>query len=351
MKTSIRRILFGAILFLATQLVAVFGYRLAGWSWMDAVYMVVITIFGVGYGEVRPVLDPGLRLFTIFVIVAGTSSAVYVVGGFLQMATEGEINRALGARRMSREIEVLEGHLIICGFGRMGLLLARHMVEAQRPFVIVDRDEARVDQAQSLGYLVRLGDATDEQLLMEVGIGRATTLATVLPNDALNVFITLTARNLNPGLMILARGEQGSTEKKLLQAGANRVVLPASIGAIRMAHLITHPASLDFLSANNSLSSLNEILAQIHVQLDELPIKPQSDWVGTSIENVEIRGKGSFIVVALRRAAGEMIIHPSPEVFLHGGDTLIVVGRRGDLPKISRRLAQERRGLYRGTRF
>ncbi|MBE9032436.1 potassium channel protein [filamentous cyanobacterium LEGE 11480] len=352
MKTSLQRILIGTIVFGLTQLIAVVGYRLAGWGWMDAIYMVVITIFGVGYGEVKPILDPGLRLFTIFVIVAGTSSAVYIVGAFLQMVTEGEINRAFGARRMTKEIEQLSQHVIICGFGRMGVLLARRMTEAGRSFVIVDFDEARIEQAQALGYLVRHGDATDEQLLAEAGITQAAVLATVLPNDAVNVFITLTARNLNPELLILARGERGSTEKKLLQAGANRVVLPASIGATRMAHLITHPASLDFLDTSNSLSSLNEILSQVHVQLDELPIPPQSELAGASIGTIEVRGRGSFIVVAIRRANGEMLIHPGAAVFLHAGDTLIVMGHRGDLPKFARQLAaQQKQRLYRGAKF
>lgn len=314
--------------------------------------MVVITIFGVGYGEVKPISEPGLRLFTMFVIVAGTSSAVYIVGGFLQMVTEGEINRALGARRMTKEIKTLEHHIIICGFGRMGVLLARRLQEAGRSLVVVDREEERIQQAQALGYLVRLGDATDERILEEAGIARAAALATVLPNDAVNVFITLTARNLNPKLMILARGERSTTEKKLLQAGANRVVLPAAIGATRMAHLITHPASVDFLEMDNSLSSLNEILAQAHVQLDELVVSPHSELVGASVGTVEVRGKGVFLVVALRREDGEMLIHPGLDVFVHVGDTLIVMGRQGDMPQFSRRLAQTRGRLsYRGAKF
>jgi voltage-gated potassium channel len=352
MKTSFQRILVGTVFFVLTQIIAVAGYRLAGWSWMDALYMVVITIFGVGYGEVRPILDPALRLFTIFVIVAGTSSAVYMVGGFVQMVTEGEINRALGARKMTKEIQQLERHVIICGFGRMGMLLASQLGEAGQAFVVVDLDEGRIAQAQALGYLVRLGDASDERILQEAGIDRAVALATVLPNDAVNVFITLTARNLNAELMILARGERSSTEKKLLQAGANRVVLPAAIGATRMAHLITHPASVDFLDWSNSLASLNETLAKAHVQLDELPVSPRSELIGTDLGSLELRGQGSFIVVALRRADGEMLVHPGSEVFIHGGDTLITVGRKGDLPQAVKHLAQpSKKLLYRGARF
>jgi voltage-gated potassium channel len=349
MKTPLRRLLIGTAAFVLTLVIAVSGYRIAGWSWMDAIYMVVITIFGVGYGEVRPIVSTELRLFTIFVIVAGTSSVVYSIGAFLQMVTEGEINRALGARRMTKEIDTLDRHVIICGFGRMGVLLAARMVEARRSFVVVDRDEERIAQAQALGYLVRLGDATDETLLEAVGIRRAAVLATVLPNDALNVFITLTARNLNPAMMILARGEQASTEKKLMQAGANRVVLPAAIGATRMAHLITHPASLDFLDTSNSLSSLNEILSQVQVELDELPIVAHSELIGANIGAIEVRGQGTFIVVAVRHGNGEMVIHPVPETVLELGDILIVMGRRGDLPQFIRQLAplRSRRGRAR----
>ncbi|MCY7321546.1 MAG: NAD-binding protein, partial [Phormidesmis sp. CAN_BIN36] len=173
MQGSMKRILTGALFFIATLIMAVAGYMLAGWSLMDAVYMVVITTFGVGYGEVHPITSTNLRIFTICVIIAGTSSAVYTVGGFVQMITEGEINKALGARRMTRSIETLEQHVIICGFGRMGQILARKMLDANIPCVIIDNNAERVAMAESSGYLIRVGNATDEAILHTAGIDRA----------------------------------------------------------------------------------------------------------------------------------------------------------------------------------
>ncbi len=195
---------------------AVAGYILAGWSLLDAIYMVVITVFGVGFGEIGP-MTPALRVFTMFVIVAGYTSVVYIVGGFLQMIAEGEFNKALGARRMAREIENLEDHIIICGFGRIGLILARKLTEARIPFVIIDNNPDRVAAAEERGYLVRLGSAADEVVLESAGIHRAKALATVLPDDAINVFITLTARNLNTNMIILSRGELPTTEKNYVR--------------------------------------------------------------------------------------------------------------------------------------
>ncbi len=342
MYGSFRRIFTGAIFFVITSVVAVVGYTLAGWNLLDAIYMVVITIFGVGYGEVQPVDSPTLKIFTILVIIAGTSAAVYMVGGFIQMVTEGEIKRALGARRVDRDIETLQQHVIICGFGRIGQILARKMTEAKQPFVIVDNNVERMVKVEEMGYLVRIGNATDEAILLSAGIQRARFLATALPDDAANVFITLTARGLNPDLVILARGELPSTEKKLRLAGANHVVLPATIGALRMAHMITHPAALDFLDQNDGRRNLNEQLAQINVQIDELAIATDSPLVSKTISDIEVRGKGTFIVVALRKVDGTTVVEPDQTIVLSAGDTIIVIGHRGDIPQFAQRYALKR---------
>jgi voltage-gated potassium channel len=238
MRQSIKNILTGVVCFLLIAIMAVTGYVLSGWSLIDSIYMVIITVFGVGFGEIGP-MTPTLRAFTMLVIVAGYVSVVYIVGGFIQVITEGEFNRALGARRMTREIASLKDHVIICGFGRIGQILARKLVEARMPFVVLDSNPDRIAAAEARGYLVRLGNAADEVILESAGIERAKVLASVLPDDAINVFITLTARNLNSELIIVARGEFPSTEKKLRQAGADHVVLPAEIGALRLSHIIT----------------------------------------------------------------------------------------------------------------
>lgn len=351
MHDSFRRILVGSAFFVATITLAVLGYMLMGWDALDAIYMVVITIFGVGYGEVQPLESPAEKIFTILVIVSGTSSAVYIIGGFLQMVTEGEINSALAARRQTQGIEKLDRHAIICGFGRMGAILAKRLHEAGKPFAIVDRDPSVIETAQSLGYLVKLGDAAEEEVLSEVGIERAQFLATVLPDDALNVFITLTARGLNPNLTILARGEKPTTENKLRLAGADRVVLPAEIGALQMSNYITHPTVFEFLEQQDGHNTLNEILSQIHLELTELAIGKNSTLRGRTIGELEVRGKGVFLVVALRRPDGEIFTHPDASAMLDVGDTVMVVGHAGDIPKFARRHEVKHELRYRGTKL
>ena len=350
MNSSFKHIILGAIAFIMTILVAVAGYILAGWSLLDAIYMSVITIFGVGYGEVKPITSPQLRVFTILVIVAGYTSVVYIVGGFVQMVTEGEINKALNSRRMTRDINTLKQHVLICGFGRIGQILARRLASSKQPFIVIDNNGDRIAEAQASGYLVLCGNATDERVLKSAGIEQAKALATVLPDDAVNVFITLTARELNPALLILARGEFPSTEKKLKLAGANQVVLPASIGAERMAQMITHPAAMDFLNQDDGRQTINELLAEIDVQMDELVILSDSPLVGQTISDIEVRGKGSFIVVALRKGDGTMVIHPKHEVLLEAEDTVIVMGHRGDIPQFARNNVLKRDLRYRGSR-
>lgn len=207
MQTSMQRIFTGMALLALTCVAAVTVYCLAGWDLLDAVYMVVITIFGVGYGEVRPLTDPRLKLFTMVLVVAGCSSGAYLIGGFVQMLAEGEVNRFLGARKMTKGIGSLSGHAIICGFGRVGQILARDLTYLRHPFVVVDTNADRLREAEAQGCHVLIGDAVEERVLLLAGIERARVLACVLPNDTVNVFITLSARELNPNLEIIARGE------------------------------------------------------------------------------------------------------------------------------------------------
>jgi voltage-gated potassium channel len=309
----------------------------------------VITIFGVGYGEVQPLETPIEKLFTIGVIIAGTSSAVYIIGGFMQMITEGEINRAFAAQRKRRTMENLRDHIVLCGFGRMGQVLAKQLTEAGEFLVIIDAQRDRAQRAEEQGYLAYQGSASDESLLVTVGIERARVLATVLPDDATNVFITLTAKELNPQITVLARGELPSTEKKLRLAGADHVILPATLSGVRMANLITRPAAVDFLAQQAERDHLNDLLAQIDVQMDELAIAPDSLLLGKTIREIEIRSKGTFIIVALRRVNGEMFIHPAPSLMLGAGDTLLILGHQSDIPQFARNYELKPQFRYRGA--
>lgn len=338
MGTSNHRIATGVLFMLITCVVGVVGYLVAGWDLLDAVYMVVITIFGVGYGEVRAIDSPALRVFTIGLIIAGCSALIYILGGIFQFITEGELNRVLGRRRMSREIDKLKDHVIVCGFGRLGRVLAEEFAKLSVPFVVVDRDAARVTSAIEEGYLVVEGDASDEHVLHEAGIDHARALATVLPLDAVNVFITLTARTLNTELKIVARGEEPATEKKLHMAGATRVVLPASIGAQRIAHTIVRP-TLEELFDENSMQGLCAELHRIGVHLNELRIEEDSPLKDGTVSELENIADGGFMVVAIRREGFSIIHNPKRDERLHSGDEVLIMGHEGDMPDIKAAVA------------
>ncbi|MEO0541162.1 MAG: NAD-binding protein [Cyanobacteria bacterium P01_A01_bin.105] len=355
MDKSVQRIAIGVTFFTITILVAVCGYVIAGWSLLEAVYMVVITVFGVGYGEVRPIEGASLKAFTILVIIAGALSVAYIISGIIQVVAAGEIQKALDLRRMVQTIENLSGHIIICGYGRIGQTLAQQLTAEHRAFVVLDSNPDKISRGQALGYLCYLGNAADEVDLEAVGIHRADAIATVLPDDAVNVFVTLTARELNSSLMILARGEAAATEKKLRLAGANHVVLPTSISALRMAHLLINPATEDFLAQidsgqANGRNNLNQLLAEIDIQIREVPVNPQSELIGKTIGDIEVKGRGTFIIVALRRRYGEILVHPDRQVALHDGDAVLIMGHPDDMPTMIRNQMSRPKLQYRGAR-
>ncbi len=349
MNSSMRRIIVGATFFGLTCVVAVTGYMIAGWQFLDAIYMVVITVFGVGYGEAKPLDHPNLKIFTMAVIIAGCSSGIYFVGGFVQMLAEGEINRVLGTRRMSKGIEQLSGHTLICGYGRVGQMLASDLAAANQQFVIIDSSESRIGEAQAMGYLTLLGNASEERTLEAAGILRARVMAAVLSDDTSNVFVTLTARDLNPTIQIIARAESPSTEKKLIRSGANRVVLPALIGATKIAHMIVRPSAEDMLLEATGNAHLNEELRHIGLELTEIELKPESPLVGQKVGNVEVSGQGGFVVVAIKRRDGTVVRAPDPSEDLAAGDTFVILGHDKALPDLMRR-AKPRTTNYRGVR-
>ena len=315
---------------------------------MDACYMVVITIYGVGYGEVQPVETPGLKLFTMLVIVAGCSAAIYVVGGFVQMVAEGEINRALGVRRTTKGIEMLQEHAIVCGFGRVGRILADELRRAGTDLVIVDNDADRLSEAERNGMLVVLGSATQEDILEQAGLLRAQVLAAVLPDDAANILVTLTARELSENVRIIARGEYPATERKLLRSGADKVVLPAAIGASKIAHLMTTPSAEQWLSDELGRSHLNDELRQIGLTLHEISIDAGSVLVGRFVTEIESLCPGGFVVVAVRQSDGDLVQDAAAWPQLSAGDTLLVLGHNEEVLHLARRgTAQQTH--YRGS--
>lgn len=350
MQTSMQRIITGIALLTIISVTAVVVYNRAGWDLVDAIYMVVITIFGVGYGEVRPLTDPRLKLFTMVLVVAGCSSGAYVIGGFVQMLAEGEVNRFLGARKMTKGISSLRDHAIICGYGRVGQILARELRQLCQLFVIVDNNADRLREAEAEGCLVVIGDATDEQTLRLAGVERARVLASVLPDDTLNVFITLTARDLNASLEIIARGESPLTERKLLRAGADKVVLPAAIGASKIAHLITRPSAESLLRDATGSTHLNEGLTAIGLQMSELLVEAGSSIDGQTLRSVELSGNAGFVIVAIKAADGTINRHPKGETILNPRDKIIIVGHLESLPQLVARTKTRASLTLRGAR-
>jgi len=306
------------------------GYRIAGWSWSDAIYMVFITAFSVGFGEVVPVTDPWLRVWTMALIVLGCTGIIFITGTLVQWLTETQIQRALGGKRMEHEIEKLKNHTIICGFGRIGRMIASQLEAGGIPFVILDQAPDRVAEVREAGWLTMQGEATDETVLRAAGIARARVLATVLPNDAANVFITLSARNMNPSIQIIARGEVPSTERKLLQAGANRVVLPAHIGADRIAHLILHPNARELLGGKTKSSvDFEHHLTELGLDMEEIEIGADSPWARRRVGDVEKEAAGRLLAVAILRKEGGTDMNPDPAAMLMPGDALVVMKRGG----------------------
>jgi voltage-gated potassium channel len=319
---------------LAVFVVSVVGFLTFGWSLIDSVYMVVITMFGVGFGEVHPLINAWEKIFTMLVIIGGTSAVVFVIGEVIRFITEGEILKVLGELKKSRQVEGVSQHAIICGFGRIGQILAHDLAAYGFPFVVVDMADDRSAMAEAAGYLFVKGSATEEETLIRAGAERAQVLATDLPQDTLNVFITLTARNLNRNLRIIARGEQPSTEKKLLQAGANEVVLPAAIGGSRIAHIITRPATMNFLGDSRGI--IGEELKRLGVEIDELRLHRHRFLVGKKVQELQDLAGGNLLVLAIQRADGNVLRSDLLEESRCDGDAVIIVGRTHALPPILR---------------
>lgn len=332
LTSSVRHLRNGTTFLFVVCCVAIAGYMIAGWTFIEAVYMAIITVFTVGYEEVHSVDHPALRIFTIGIIVSGCTCYLYIGGALVQFLIEGQIENALGKRRMSKTIEKLRNHTIICGFGRVGRMLATELEEAGHPFVIIERREDIEEELQEMGYLFFRNDATLESSLVAAGVRNARSIAVVLPDDAANVFITLSSRNLNPGLSIIARGMTPSTEGKLIQAGADRVVLPEHIGAERIAGLILRPTASSMITDGVLISHIANDLADMGLDVEEFSIPKGSNLVGMSPTDLESAGSSAFLIVAVVRSTGETIHRPSSATRFEEGDIIIIVCHSGEIP-------------------
>jgi len=322
------KLLSGTIVWMAIVfMVSTIGYAMAGWPLGDAAYMVLTTVYSVGYGEVRPVDTAFLRLWTIMTIVLGCTGMIVLTGALIQVFNLYQFRRFLGLDRMQNEIERLDTHAIICGYGRIGVQLAKALTEARHPFVIIEREAAKAEEARTAGYLTITGEATHEDVLMQGRIDRARVLVCALPNDAANVFITLSARNLNPAVQIIARGEAPTTESKLFHAGANKVVLPTHIGAERITELILFPATESMLGDIREVGTIKRNLNDFGLDLEVVTAGERGALTGVTVGEAERRGAGAFFIVQIDRDGGQSIQHPGEDVRIEPGDLILLVVR------------------------
>ncbi|MBV8076468.1 MAG: potassium channel protein [Planctomycetaceae bacterium] len=328
-RTSVRRLVIGFTTVLAVVVLGTLGYIMLGWTPLDALFMVVITISGVGFGEVRPMGSTAERVHTMLIIALGMIAVAYTVAGFVQFLTEGEILRLLGHQRMRRQIEEMSGHTVVAGFGRVGSLVCDDLAAAEVSFVVIERSPEKVGEIEGRGFHYVIGDATEEKVLREAGLERARTLVTAMPSDAETVFITLTARQMCPGVMIVARAEQPSTLKKLRQAGANHVVLPAAIGANRIVSLLTNPTAVEFTELVTQRSRLA-------IEMDDIPIKPGSPLEGKTLRDADIGRRTGVIVIAIKRVDGRVEFPPSGDEPFALGDNIVILGHRSNLEQFRR---------------
>lgn len=293
------------------------GYMsIEGWNFLDSIYMTVITIASVGFKEVHDLSYNG-RVFTIVLIVSGAGTLLYTLDAGAKLVLEGELQEIFGRRRLEKKIKELKGHYIVCGYGRMGKIICRELKGRGVRFVVIEKSPDLLKEKEDT--LVLEGDATQDDILKDAGIKMAKGLISVLPTDAENLYVVLTARGLNSNLLIVARaGEEGS-EQKLLRAGADRVVSPYHIGGLRIAHTILKPAVVDFIEFATKSGNID-------LQMEEVTIHKGSKLAGLTLDECGIGKDLGVIIVAIRQPGGEMKFNPTFRTTIDVGDTLIALG-------------------------
>lgn len=316
------------ILYFLIVIIGTCGYLIIeGWEVMDSLYMTVITLTTIGYGEVNE-CSPAGRLFTMFFIFIGVGFNAYVVGNVIQFLVEGRIRHVFGRYKLEKEISRLKNHYIICGYGRIGRVLCEYLKQKKRQFVVVECDESRTPTLNADEVLYIIGSATSEANLTEARIENARGLVAVLGTDADNVFLVLKARHLNPKLFIVARSMHDDSKKTLYAAGADNVISPYDLGARRIAHAILRPTVIHFLE----LAFADQ---KTDIQLEEISVTQKSELVGKELKDSGIRQKLNLIIIAVKKSDGSMLFNPQANTVLNAGDTVIVVGQNDNLFKLS----------------
>jgi len=315
--------------FIVTLTIFIFAGGTAGymiiekWSFMDSLYMTAITIATVGFSEVHPLSDIG-HMYTIFLIFIGVGFFAYIGSALVQFTIDGRLKDMWGRRKLEKQINKLKNHYIICGYGRIGRVLFQQLTDNFKDIVVVEQDPNLLPVMEEDGITYVLGSSTEEKSLLKAGIKYAQGLVAVLGEDTDNVFLVLTARQLNPNIYIVARACREASKKTLLAAGADRVDSPYDVGAVRMAQAIIRPTVLNFLDYTFAKK-------QNEIQMEETKISENSELVGCSLQESGIRQKFNLILIAIKKNDGQMLFNPSSKTCLNEGDTVISLGQPDDL--------------------
>jgi voltage-gated potassium channel len=319
-----RRVLVAAGALLSVVTLGTVGFMVLGPApLLDALYMTVITISTVGFREVTPV-NQATTVFTIFLVLAGVVGIGYSFGIIVEFMVEGHLTSILEGRRMQKRISELDSHYVIAGMGRVGSVVAAELTDAGVSFVVIDSCETCRETADEAGWLLIHGDATDEKVLIDAGIERARGLVAALDTDADNLFVSLSARTLNPSVQIVARSTSLTSESKILRSGADRVITPNVIGGRRMAAMLLKPAVADYLDVVTQSEG-------IEFRIDAFTVRSTSELVGRSIRDSRLYDRTGAFVLAVRRPGGPMKTGPASDDVLHAGDELVVLGTQEHL--------------------
>jgi len=312
----------------------------AGFVWIehyplfDAFYMTLVTVTTVGYEEIHPLSQAG-RIFNSFVILFGVIIMLLAIGAMTQIVIDLELNQFFGKRRIKNMIDKLEGHIILCGYGRVGRGAAEELLKSGAHFVVVDRIEDRVERAMHAGMLAVLADASRDETLRDVGIARAKGLIATLASDADNLFLILSAKTLNPKLALSARVSEESSELKMRRAGADYVFAPYNTTGHRMVQALLKPHVQQFIEFTTGQGMA---LGMDNVGIEQVLVSETSPAAGRSLAEMPIRRDTGVIVLAIRKPSGEMVFNPPAEARIAGGDHLIAMGAPDGLRKLEQLL-------------
>jgi len=301
-------------------------HHIEGWSILDSLYVTAQTVTTVGFGDLTPRTTWGRAFATVFMLV-GVGIVLYALTSAVQSIVQSEMVATFGRRRLSRKMSKLRNHFIICGAGRVGSHLIRSLQGSDETFIVIESNAQKVGQLLDFGIAVLVRDATLEESLIEAGVENAKGLAACLPNDSDNVYVVLTARDLNPNIHIVARAAEEQAEAKLIRAGANRVVAPTIIGGHRMAMALTKPAVGDFLDSITA--------NQLDLGFEQLEVEPVSSFVGRRLSETNIRSQLNIVIVSIRRTNGEIVFNPNAEAVIQAGDMLIAIGSAESLAQLT----------------